>query len=281
MTVTCCVPGCYNNTKKNRDLSFHRFPEDSILKQQWIVAIGRCDKDSKYKLFSPTSSSHRICSAHWPQNKKTPGSIPSLFPLKSIKSSTRITQTAKRAATAVCDIETADELLSSCANSSNEHHTLCISAPIDLNEVAAHEEVAGINTDQEYEEIITSDHTYAKQCLVPHSPGKSLLNKRLATASSDMLSMMQSLSTAKTELRILRSRTLDIETVKPHSDLLNLYTGFKKTKHFTALVQFLKPDESILIFPHDRRCSLSMENCLLLTLTRYKLNSPQEDLAFR
>lgn len=23
---TCCVPGCYNNNKKNKDLHFYRFP---------------------------------------------------------------------------------------------------------------------------------------------------------------------------------------------------------------------------------------------------------------
>ena len=25
---TCCVPSCYNNTKKDRELSFHKFPRE-------------------------------------------------------------------------------------------------------------------------------------------------------------------------------------------------------------------------------------------------------------
>ena len=27
---TCCVPGCYNNTKKNRELSFYKFPREKV-----------------------------------------------------------------------------------------------------------------------------------------------------------------------------------------------------------------------------------------------------------
>ena len=36
---TCCVPGCYSNTKKNRELSFYKFPREKVTRDKWINAI--------------------------------------------------------------------------------------------------------------------------------------------------------------------------------------------------------------------------------------------------
>ena len=30
---TCCVPGCFNNDKRNRGVSFYKFPKDKKLKK--------------------------------------------------------------------------------------------------------------------------------------------------------------------------------------------------------------------------------------------------------
>ena len=52
---TCCVPGCYNNTKENnRELSFHKFPREKLTRDKLINAIKRKD-------FIPTDH-HRVCS---------------------------------------------------------------------------------------------------------------------------------------------------------------------------------------------------------------------------
>ena len=32
---TCCVPGCYSNTKRDQELSFHKFPKDESMEQRW------------------------------------------------------------------------------------------------------------------------------------------------------------------------------------------------------------------------------------------------------
>ena len=45
---TCCVPGCYYNTKKNRELSFHN-SQEKLVKERWINAIKR-------KAFVPTDN---------------------------------------------------------------------------------------------------------------------------------------------------------------------------------------------------------------------------------
>ena len=54
---TCCVPGCYSNMKKNKELSFHKFPKEKLAREKWINAIKRMD-------FIPTDH-HRVCSNHF------------------------------------------------------------------------------------------------------------------------------------------------------------------------------------------------------------------------
>ena len=73
---TCCVPGCNNNTKKNRELSFHKFPRKKLVRERWINAIKR-------KNFVHTDH-HRVCSQHFHDGKKKGYSdIPMIFPLLS------------------------------------------------------------------------------------------------------------------------------------------------------------------------------------------------------
>ena len=65
---TCCVPGCFNNNKKNPELSFYncpkgKSPESQELRKKWIHLIYRNN-------FSPTLG-HRVCSQHFPGGRKT------------------------------------------------------------------------------------------------------------------------------------------------------------------------------------------------------------------
>ena len=34
-----CVPGCYSNTKRVKELSFHIFPRDVSLREKWVSSI--------------------------------------------------------------------------------------------------------------------------------------------------------------------------------------------------------------------------------------------------
>ena len=79
---TCCVPGCFNNNKKNPELSFYNFPngkspESRELRKKWIHLISR-------KSFTPTLG-HRVCSQHFPGGRKTyMNCLPTIVP-KTIK----------------------------------------------------------------------------------------------------------------------------------------------------------------------------------------------------
>lgn len=82
---TCCVPGCFNNHLRERNLSYYKFPKDPVLRKTWIRNIGRAGNKGKYSLFKPTDG-HRVCSEHFEGGKKTyMVSVPTILP--EIKSS--------------------------------------------------------------------------------------------------------------------------------------------------------------------------------------------------
>ena len=65
---TCCVPGCFTNSKRNLELSFYNFPngknaQSKDLRKKWIDLIGRKD-------FSLTKG-HRVCSLRFSGGRKT------------------------------------------------------------------------------------------------------------------------------------------------------------------------------------------------------------------
>ena len=71
---TCCVPGCYSNTKRARELSFHKFPRDVCLREKWVNSIMRKDFIS--------GEQHHVCSQHFHGAQKQGRSdVPIIFPL--------------------------------------------------------------------------------------------------------------------------------------------------------------------------------------------------------
>ena len=71
---TCCVPLCYNNSKRNKDLSFYVIPKDDKLKKIWLSKISR-------KNFKPDQAGHRVCSAHFKDGKRTyMNNVPTIVP---------------------------------------------------------------------------------------------------------------------------------------------------------------------------------------------------------
>ena len=81
---TCCVPLCFNNSKRNRNLKFYRFPNGSQpekiqLRKKWLSFISR-------QGFNPTEG-HRVCSEHFPDGQKTYMNNLPIIVLKSIRPS--------------------------------------------------------------------------------------------------------------------------------------------------------------------------------------------------
>lgn len=81
---TCCVPGCYNNSHRDRDLRFYTFPKDSALRELWLRNISRAGVSGCFSTFQPTTG-HRVCSVHFAGGRKTYSiRVPSLFPLRGV-----------------------------------------------------------------------------------------------------------------------------------------------------------------------------------------------------
>lgn len=56
MPCNCCVPQCNSVNNKNRNLKFHQFPKDVMLKKKWVIATKSGKKPSKYA---------KVCSKHF------------------------------------------------------------------------------------------------------------------------------------------------------------------------------------------------------------------------
>ncbi|XP_051234249.1 THAP domain-containing protein 11 [Dicentrarchus labrax] len=81
---TCCVPGCYNNSHRDRDLRFYTFPKDTTLRELWLRNISRAGVSGCFSTFQPTTG-HRVCSVHFAGGRKTYSiRVPSLFPLRGV-----------------------------------------------------------------------------------------------------------------------------------------------------------------------------------------------------
>ena len=71
---TCHVPGCYFNTKRDKELSFHKFPKDVSLREKWVNSTKRKD-------FIP-GEQHCVCSQHFHGTKEQGRSdVPIILPL--------------------------------------------------------------------------------------------------------------------------------------------------------------------------------------------------------
>ena len=75
--TTCCVPGCYNNSKEDAGrVSFYRFPLDRAGRLLWLARIGR-DRKWRPSVYS------RVCGSHFVGGlKSTDAPHPILFPLR-------------------------------------------------------------------------------------------------------------------------------------------------------------------------------------------------------
>ncbi|KAH8037954.1 hypothetical protein HPB51_019306 [Rhipicephalus microplus] len=52
---SCCVPGCYNNSTRDKDLGFYVFPKEQKLRETWIQRINRLDGAAEDPVLSQKS----------------------------------------------------------------------------------------------------------------------------------------------------------------------------------------------------------------------------------
>uniref|UniRef100_A0A8B9I3J5 THAP domain-containing protein 11 n=1 Tax=Anser brachyrhynchus TaxID=132585 RepID=A0A8B9I3J5_9AVES len=78
---TCCVPGCYNNSHRDKALHFYTFPKDEELRRLWLKNVSRAGVSGCFSTFQPTTG-HRVCSEHFQGGRKSYlVRVPTIFPL--------------------------------------------------------------------------------------------------------------------------------------------------------------------------------------------------------
>ena len=81
---TCCVPGCYNNSHRDRELRFYTFPKDVTQRELWLKNISRAGVSGCFNTFQPTTG-HRVCIVHFSGGRKTYNiRVPTQFPLRGV-----------------------------------------------------------------------------------------------------------------------------------------------------------------------------------------------------
>ncbi|XP_072279059.1 THAP domain-containing protein 11 [Pyxicephalus adspersus] len=81
---TCCVPGCYSNSHRDKGLHFYTFPKDPELRQLWLKNVSRAGVTGCFNTFQPTNG-HRVCSLHFHGGRKSYSiRVPTIFPLRGV-----------------------------------------------------------------------------------------------------------------------------------------------------------------------------------------------------
>ncbi|XP_019390953.1 PREDICTED: THAP domain-containing protein 11 [Crocodylus porosus] len=75
---TCCVPGCYNNSHRDKALHFYTFPKDEELRRLWLKNVSRAGVSGCFSTFQPTTG-HRVCSEHFQGGRKSVAAAPALL----------------------------------------------------------------------------------------------------------------------------------------------------------------------------------------------------------
>lgn len=298
--VTCCVPGCNNNNKRNKGLSFHRFPSDKRQRKLWLLQINRQGTTGKYSQFIPTAN-HRVCGMHFIGGRRQlPHHYPSLnLPNKSLGcknrnnplGNTRSNQLSARSKeieavlgdnSDQCGVTDLSLHVADHDSTDFENHiptTIETECEVSTSgvEYSLDDKPATVKN-----EHLHFDHTYCKA---------SYLKPRPVTVSSQVGPMFAKVLTLHKTVRDLRGslvqakrRIMCIESMQANPSALHSYTGFSTFSKFMQLFTFLEPDIPNLIYPggsKHKTTKISPQDSLLLTLCRYRTAATQDDLAYR
>ena len=257
--ITCCVPNCFNNSVRNKELSFYVIPRDNRLRNEWLHMLRR-------KNFVP-SSSHRVCSVHFVGGRKTyMNNIPTLnTPVRESKQST----TAKPRKT----------------KNSTEGRIKSVLLPRKLE---------FSQPDVNIENMDPGEVTELKRLQKENQELKDIIQK----LKQEHNKKVEALTNEITELnQKLKKSEFSLERFKDDPKLFMFYTGFQSYDLFKTFFEFLRPAAGKLIYwgsntKNDDSATLesskrgpkrrmSPEQELFIVLTRLRCGILEQDLAAR
>ncbi|XP_065067516.1 uncharacterized protein LOC135693070 [Rhopilema esculentum] len=262
---TCCVPGCFNNSKRNPALSFYQFPfgnrqEKIDLRKRWISLISRKD-------FKPTNG-HRVCSVHFVGGKKTyMSNVPLIVPKATRPSIPKPRATFKCRNRALTEERFDREKLVEVIANGDENLPEAVNSDNQANELAALRKQMEARERQHKDEIES-------------------LTKILGQAKKENESMK-----AK-----IKQVSFHVDDIKDDTELFHFYTGFQDHETFLIFFDFLMPAAEKLIYYKsntnaDTICpenpkrgpkrTLALEQELFLVLVRLRCGLLEKDIAYR
>ncbi|CAB3998936.1 THAP domain-containing 11, partial [Paramuricea clavata] len=269
--ITCCVPNCFNNSIRNKELSFYVIPKDSNLRKKWLHMLKR-------KNFVP-SSSHRVCSAHFVGGTKTyMNNIPTIN-VPMLKSTTPTT--AKPRTT----------------RNSSEGRMRSALLPKKLRfeqDVENKEPEEAMNELKRLRKENQTLKEKIEQLTKEHSKKVEDLTNTITVLKQEHNKKVEELTNTITELK-LKQNEFSLETFKDNPKLFMFYTGFQSYDLFKIFFEFLGPavnkinywgsntrnDDSVTPESSKRgpKRQMNPEQELFIVLARLRCGLLEQDLA--
>ncbi|XP_037560410.2 uncharacterized protein LOC119458352 [Dermacentor silvarum] len=304
---TCCVPGCYNNSTRDKGFGFYVFPKERKLRETWIQRINRAGRNGRFSKFTPTTG-HRVCSAHFEGGKKTyMNRVPTIFPLRQQKvEKRRPLRRTKPEVVRSSTVPPGSEQEVSAIASSDSDDPLQQEVHLHLDHAYSSQQ---LSYDELVEQVAKQKHIITelleqaeaanatvaelnnllKRSQQDHAETKKLcdrLQQKNRCLRLQLSAMQEKVRRCKTEA----AQNMDItyEALVKDEKKLRYYTGFTSSKRLDTFWSLLEPDAKRLCFwqmketaSEDRNFILPLKTQLVLVLMRLKLGLDGLDLAYR
>ena len=262
----CCVPMCSKNSKRNPNVSFHKFPlpeKDRELHKRWLDEIRR-DEGKDFTVNKHT----KVCSEHFKAEDFTPGH-------RASKDGRRSNPQLKPGVVPSVFLDFPTRLQKSRPKRKKPMDRSSLEPTAKRKKKVPEPEVAPDLSETAVPEVAESD------VCKNHCPCVAVLQGEVSTLSRKLETTWSPFS---------------IDMLKNNDDKINYYTGFKTYPMFQGCFEFLKSSASNMSYwrgdetrqgtssrhlKRGPRMKMTLVNQFLLVMMRLRLGLDVEDLADR
>ncbi|KAG0423449.1 hypothetical protein HPB47_000776 [Ixodes persulcatus] len=272
--TTCCVPGCAHTTLSAKHVYWNRFLKDGHLRNIWVQRINRKGTAGRFSMWTRTSDS-RICGAHFneTERKKYEGKAPRFFPTRTLP-----------------------KYVAACPKVPNmiwarKRHTLHVTLPASQEPPQPGSPLASSGA-PDTDDVIVSGHLYSITGSVDQALRDRIRQLEEHASANEKLRKDNDLAHLE-EMNDKAEEIIDATipfqsltlTVVPHDPKkLAFYTGFDSLERFLAFYKFVQSGYEAhkeSQGPQRKSPCLSMDDQLLLVLSRPRVGLLEQDLVYR
>ncbi|KAM7307712.1 uncharacterized protein ISCGN_011348 [Ixodes scapularis] len=299
--TTCCVPGCAHTTLTAKHVSWNRFPKNSHLRNIWVQRINRKGTTGRFSLWTPTSDS-RICGAHFNETgrKKYEDKAPRFFPTRTFP---KYVAACPKVPNMICARKrhALQPLPAYFLSDLDLAQTVTLPASQEPAQPGSPLASAGA---PDTDDVIASDHQYSiTGCIDQALRDRIRQLEELASANEKLRKDNDRLQKENEALRkkvahleemydkaeevidaTIPFQNFTLTAVQQDPKKLAFYTGFDSLERFLAFYKFVQAGYEAhkeSQGPQRRSPYLSMDDQLLLVLSRLRVGLLEQDLAYR